>query len=284
MLQQCPRPLWAKMLGGYVNCMARRRYTYTSGPYASAIQPLTSQHPSVNLCRRTFNPSIVTYLPISTSRSRSRHFHTTPKMPQKLSQSDLPNKIRMMVLETDEPHPNTRETQGSFGDVLDSLFKKAGDAHDPPLGIETSMHFVVEPKGGRVPDVSEFEDVHALLITGSMADAHGDEEWILKLVRLLRGMFYSSCFSPLDFCFSSASSERDWGDEGKDWRRKNDTNRTERKLTHLLTCLSQIYGFRDRICGSAGCVSGTRSYAGCWARQSSRRQAASGSWRTRRSN
>lgn len=106
-----------------------------------------------------------------------------------------------MVLETDEPHPNTRETQGSFGDVLDSLFKKAGDAHDPPLGIETSMHFVVEPKGGRVPDVSEFEDVHALLITGSMADAHGDEEWILKLVRLLRGMFYPFVSRLLIFAF-----------------------------------------------------------------------------------
>jgi hypothetical protein len=49
------------------------------------------------------------------------------------------------------------------------------------------MKFVVESKGGRVPNVDELKDVHAILITGSMFDAHGDDEWILKLIKLLRG-------------------------------------------------------------------------------------------------
>ena len=92
-----------------------------------------------------------------------------------------------MVFETDEPHPEDHEEKGTFGDVFDKLFKAAGDNHDPPLGIETAMKFVVEPKGGKVPTVDELKDVHAILITGSMYDAHGDDEWILKLIKLLQG-------------------------------------------------------------------------------------------------
>ena len=70
---------------------------------------------------------------------------------------------------------------------MDKLFKTAGDNHDPPLGIETAIHFVVEPKGGHVPKVEDFENCHAVLLTGSMFDAHGDDEWIHKLLDLLKG-------------------------------------------------------------------------------------------------
>lgn len=93
----------------------------------------------------------------------------------------------MMVFETDEAHPDTQKTRGSFGQVLDDLFKSAGDRHDPPLGIETSMKFVVEPKGGSIPKIEDLKDVHAILITGSMYDAHGDDEWVLNFLKLLQG-------------------------------------------------------------------------------------------------
>lgn len=108
-------------------------------------------------------------------------------MHDKFSGSEAPNKVRMMVFETDDPHPDTEREKGSFGQVFDKLFKTAGDNHDPPLGIETAMKFVVEPKGGKVPSVDDLKDVHAILITGSMFDAHGDDEWILKLMKLLKG-------------------------------------------------------------------------------------------------
>ncbi|KAL8838352.1 MAG: hypothetical protein Q9205_003577 [Flavoplaca limonia] len=94
--------------------------------------------------------------------------------------------VRMLVLETDEQHPDDHRERGSFGDVFDSLFKEAGQGHDPPLGVETVMRFVVEEKGGSVPTIEEMENVHAILITGSMYDAHGDEPWILKLVDLIQ--------------------------------------------------------------------------------------------------
>ncbi|KAL8736480.1 MAG: hypothetical protein Q9166_000272 [cf. Caloplaca sp. 2 TL-2023] len=97
--------------------------------------------------------------------------------------------VRMLVLETDEQHPDDHQERGSFGDVFDKLFKKAGDQHDPPLGVETIIRFVVEDKGGSVPKVEELEDVHAILISGSMYDAHGDEPWILNLVELIQTLW-----------------------------------------------------------------------------------------------
>ncbi|KAL8928642.1 MAG: hypothetical protein Q9172_000857 [Xanthocarpia lactea] len=97
--------------------------------------------------------------------------------------------VRMLVLETDEQHPDDHQERGSFGDVFDSLFKRAGDQHDPPLGIETVIRFVAEDKGGSVPKLEDVEDVHAILITGSMYDAHGDHAWILKLVDFIQTLW-----------------------------------------------------------------------------------------------
>ncbi|KAK8209137.1 hypothetical protein M8818_003832 [Zalaria obscura] len=110
-------------------------------------------------------------------------------MPSRLSTSNHPDSVRMLVFETDTPTPDTHKSQGSFGDIFDKLFKTAGDNHDPPLGIETAMRYVVESDGGSIPTLSELDDVHAILITGSCFDAHGDDAWILKLMDLLRDVW-----------------------------------------------------------------------------------------------
>ena len=88
--------------------------------------------------------------------------------------SSHPEKVRMLVLETDDPHPETQKEKGGFGNVLGELFKEAGDEHEPQLGIETLMHYVIEEKGGRVPKVEEIGDeIHAIMITGSVYDEIG---------------------------------------------------------------------------------------------------------------
>lgn len=94
--------------------------------------------------------------------------------------------VRMMVLETDEPHQETKDRKGSFGEILHHHFVHAGEAHDPPLGVETDTRFVIAEKGGKIPRYEDFDGCHALLITGSMYDAHGDDSWILELLELLR--------------------------------------------------------------------------------------------------
>ena len=108
---------------------------------------------------------------------------------QTISKHD--DKVRMLVLETDAVHPDTHKEIGSFGEVFNDLLVRAGDAHDPPLGIETIMQYIVEPDGGRVPDHSDIpKDLHAILITGSEWDAHGDDEWIHKLMEFIKCMLF----------------------------------------------------------------------------------------------
>lgn len=93
-----------------------------------------------------------------------------------------------MVLETDEPHPDTQSERGSFGQILHHHFAKAGAEHHPPLAVETNQVFVVTERGGRMPDKEELDGYDGLLITGSMYDAHGEDPWILELLALLKGM------------------------------------------------------------------------------------------------
>lgn len=102
--------------------------------------------------------------------------------------------VKMLVLETDEPHPDTVREKGSFGEILDRFFTQAGQEHDPPLGVETDMHFVVDDAAngheGHVPSVREIPtDTTAILITGSLYDAHGSDPWILSLRDLIHDLW-----------------------------------------------------------------------------------------------
>ncbi|KAG9238007.1 class I glutamine amidotransferase-like protein [Amylocarpus encephaloides] len=104
------------------------------------------------------------------------------------------NTVRMLVLETDEPHPDTIDAKGGFGDIFHSLFTEAGNEHNPPLGVETDMRYVVnDPSNshhGYVPHISEIDkSITAIIITGSMYDAHGDDPWIQELLELLQALW-----------------------------------------------------------------------------------------------
>lgn len=97
------------------------------------------------------------------------------------------DRVRMLVLETDEPHPDTKQEKGSFGEILHEVLRRAGEKHDPKLGIETVMQYAVEGKGGKIPEPEQIgKDIHAILITGSEYDAHGNDEWVVKLVKLIK--------------------------------------------------------------------------------------------------
>lgn len=97
--------------------------------------------------------------------------------------------VKMIVLEVDEPHPDDQKEKGTLGEILEKHFVNAGKNHDPPLGVEVDMRYIVEEDGGKIPSVEEFEGVRGILITGSMYDAHGDNPWILKLMELIKREF-----------------------------------------------------------------------------------------------
>ncbi|KAL2167996.1 hypothetical protein VTG60DRAFT_531 [Thermothelomyces hinnuleus] len=110
--------------------------------------------------------------------------------------------VRMMVLETDEPHPETKSRCGTFGEILHHHFLDAGNAHDPPLGIETDTRYVISEKGGSMPKFQDFKNCHALLITGSTYSASGNDPWILELLALLKELWLHHprmCFSGVCF-------------------------------------------------------------------------------------
>ena len=67
------------------------------------------------------------------------------------------------------------------------MLARSHKEHYPPLGVETGQIFVVTEKGGRMPSYRDFEGFDGLLITGSMYDAHGNNQWILDLLHLLEG-------------------------------------------------------------------------------------------------
>ncbi|KAL4758010.1 type 1 glutamine amidotransferase [Aspergillus foveolatus] len=110
--------------------------------------------------------------------------------------------IRLMVLETDKPHPDTYSERGTFGKIVHEHFATAGRAHKPPVGVETDQVFVVSEQGGRIPSLKELDGFDGLLITGSLYDAHGDNEWILQLLELLKTLWIKRAdFRFLGVCF-----------------------------------------------------------------------------------
>lgn len=114
----------------------------------------------------------------------------------------------MLVLETDYTFKSVSERKGgTVGKILHDVFAEAGRQHEPPckntittfytreptrltfnlVEIETIMKFVVEDEGGQIPPVNDLDDINAVLLTGSKYDAHGDDKWILKLLKWIQG-------------------------------------------------------------------------------------------------
>lgn len=69
--------------------------------------------------------------------------------------------LKIMVLETDTPHPDTQTEKGSFGEIVHRHFSDAGKEHHPPLGVETDQVFVVTEKGGKTTPPSPSPQEHA---------------------------------------------------------------------------------------------------------------------------
>lgn len=164
--------------------------------------------------------------------------------------------VRFMILETDEAPPKTQRDKGSYSEIFDEHFRKAGEMHDPPLNVETAKRFVVTEKGGKMPTVEDFEGFQAVLISGSTFDAHGDNPWILELLELLKGT-----------CPRQPKVD---DDDNVRW-------------TELTDLWRQSCGRRDPICASPVFVSAIRSSQGYWDHQYRRHHPTSGSWRTARS-
>ncbi|KAL3427508.1 glutamine amidotransferase-like protein C13C5.04-like protein 3 [Phlyctema vagabunda] len=157
------------------------------------------------------------------SSRQTRSIMATASLDVKSTGSSHPDRVRMLVLETDQTFESTSVRKGTFGEIFHDLFSTAGKNHDPPLEIETVMKFVVEPEGGEIPDPDDVGGLDAVLLTGSKYDAHGDDEWILKLIDWIRTVwkkhphmrFSGVCFGHQILCRALGSTVEP--SEGEEW-------------------------------------------------------------------
>lgn len=95
--------------------------------------------------------------------------------------------VRLLVLEAELPHPEVHERRGRLVHMFEEIFRKAGDQQKPPINVEVSSRFIVDGEE-KLPSMSEMrENYDAVLVTGSEFDAHGDDEWILRLIEWIQG-------------------------------------------------------------------------------------------------
>ncbi|KFA64877.1 hypothetical protein S40285_02863 [Stachybotrys chlorohalonatus IBT 40285] len=113
---------------------------------------------------------------------------TTPRQP-----------LRLAILETDTPQPQTNAAYGGYGGVFTALLTAAaGSAVALADQLSITAYHVVGAGPEAYPPL---DDVDALLITGSRHSAFHDDAWIQELVRYTRKAVDSDRVKVVGVCF-----------------------------------------------------------------------------------
>ena len=117
-------------------------------------------------------------------------------------------KIRLAILECDEPHPIVRKEFGSYAQIFETLLDAGAQAMGRP---ELSPNYPDQEKGlldvsvchvvDRVEEYPPLEDVDALLMTGGKYNAFDDTPWILKLVEYTKQALDTNRIRIVGVCF-----------------------------------------------------------------------------------
>jgi GMP synthase-like glutamine amidotransferase len=91
-----------------------------------------------------------------------------------------PVSLHILILETDVLPANSGNPTTAFQE----LFARVGREQTRKIAVETSSVYVVE---GKLPPIDDVRKYDGILITGSKHDAHGDDKWILNLIKWLQG-------------------------------------------------------------------------------------------------
>lgn len=103
------------------------------------------------------------------------------------NKDEEPRAIRLLVLEAEEPHPEIQDRRGRYHDMFHELFSNAGARENPPIKVKSDARYIVEEENP-LPTMEEMREKYdGVVISGSNYDAHGNNEWILKLVSWLQG-------------------------------------------------------------------------------------------------
>lgn len=110
-------------------------------------------------------------------------------------------RLRVAILECDNPHEKVRAKYGNYGDIFEKLLNDGADkipykdgAQRPRLSI-TKYNVVNEEL------YPELEDVDAVLLTGSKYNSFDNDPWILKLVDFTKRVLQQDRVRLIGVCF-----------------------------------------------------------------------------------
>lgn len=105
----------------------------------------------------------------------------------------MPVRVRLLILETDQPLSPINSSRGGYGNLFQQLFSSVGSDLDPAIDVHVTPCYVVgnndssSEEDGSLPDISTLNNYDGVVITGSKYDAHGDNPWILRLIKWIQG-------------------------------------------------------------------------------------------------
>jgi hypothetical protein len=127
--------------------------------------------------------------------------------------------LHIAILEADRPMPGTTAKYGGYGGVFTSLLHLASSSSPPHPPPQISVFDIVaDPPPSPPNNVEDYFD--AVLITGSKADAFGDEDWIVRLVDYVREAVEGGKTKVLGVCFGHQIIARAMGvrvERGTGW-------------------------------------------------------------------
>ncbi|KAJ3103759.1 hypothetical protein HDU97_009855 [Phlyctochytrium planicorne] len=91
--------------------------------------------------------------------------------------------LHIAILKCDVFTPSIQEVAGGYGDLFESLFKRAIAAMDSPMQVKLSLFEVTEEQ--YPADPSDFD---AILITGSKFGVNDKDPWIHKLIEYVQSI------------------------------------------------------------------------------------------------
>ncbi|KAJ3177995.1 hypothetical protein HDU85_005715 [Gaertneriomyces sp. JEL0708] len=86
--------------------------------------------------------------------------------------------VRLLVLEADTPQ-DIHDEHSSYAELFADILNRAADQQN--INLDMTSRYIVRDNHCNLPDEEEMNEFQSVLISGSRHDAHGDEEWVLRL-------------------------------------------------------------------------------------------------------
>ncbi|KAF2838861.1 class I glutamine amidotransferase-like protein [Patellaria atrata CBS 101060] len=112
-----------------------------------------------------------------------------------------PKKLRIAVLDCDTPLEQTKSIYGSYSGRFEVLLRQAAEALNDPDLISTDRLDITKWDVEKQENYPALEDIDAVLLTGSKANAFDNHPWIVKLVDFIKQLLQHDRVRIIGVCF-----------------------------------------------------------------------------------